>query len=79
MPVGVGHEDVRDGVLAVRGPDPDAVAVQLVPYVGVPRLGVVVMYDGQGVGMGHRELTGPCQVLGQPRCGHAAGAIGTEA
>ena len=62
-------------VLALVGPDPDAVAVQSIADVVETGPGVVMVNDGQGVGMGHgthRSLAG----LGQPRCGHAAGLTG---
>src|SRR5689334_7583142 len=75
LPVGLRHEDVGDDVLAVLRPDPDAVAVQLVADVFEPGTRVVMVNDGQGVGVGHgthRSLTG----LGRPRCGHAAGVLG---
>src|SRR4051794_35958120 len=75
LAVGVGHENVREGMLTFFGPDPDPVAVELVPDVFVAGSRVVMVNDGQGVCVGHgthRSLTG----LGRPRCGHAAGAIG---
>ena len=75
LPVGVGHEDVREGMFTLVGPDPDAVADELIANVFVAGSRVVMVHDGQGVCVGHgthRSLSG----LGRPRCGHAAGAIG---
>jgi hypothetical protein len=75
LPVCLRHQYVRDDLLTVIGPDPDAVAVELISDIFESGAGVVMVNDVQGVGVGHgthRSLSG----LGQPRCVHAAGVSG---
>ncbi|GAA0564484.1 hypothetical protein GCM10010172_54930 [Paractinoplanes ferrugineus] len=59
LSVGVRHEYVGDMVLALVGPDPDAVSMELISHVLEAGAGVVMMDDSQRVSVGHVGLTGP--------------------